>query len=50
MKFIPHQIDNQSGVGVQIWVEDVNGDNRLDVLTASKLGTFVFLNISAEKP
>ena len=30
--------------GVQVTVKDVNGDHRLDVLTASKLGTFVFLN------
>lgn len=41
-QFEPHLIDNQSGVGVQIAVEDVNGDGLPDVLTASKLGTFVF--------
>jgi len=40
-QFEPHLIDNQSGVGVQIAVEDVNGDGLPDVLTASKLGTFV---------
>ena len=44
VRFIPHEIDNQSGVGVQIQATDVNGDNRVDVLTASKLGLFVFLN------
>lgn len=44
VRFIPHQIDDHSGVGVQIWVADVNADSRPDVLTASKLGTFVFLN------
>ncbi len=42
--FIPHLIDDKSGVGVQITVADVNGDQRPDVLTASKLGVFVFLN------
>ncbi len=42
--FIPHLIDDHSGVGVQIWVADVNADDRLDVLAASKLGTFVFQN------
>ncbi|MEO1995615.1 MAG: VCBS repeat-containing protein [Planctomycetaceae bacterium] len=43
VRFIPHLIDNASGVGVQIHTADVNTDGKLDVLTASKLGTFVFL-------
>lgn len=43
-RFVPHLIDNQSGLGVQITVTDVNADGRPDVLTASKLGTFLFLN------
>lgn len=47
VRFIPQLIDNRSGVGVQITVTDVNGDRRPDVLTASKLGTFVFLNRAA---
>lgn len=41
-RFEPHLIDQQSGVGVQIAVVDVNGDGLADVLTTSKLGTFVF--------
>ena len=44
IRFVPRLIDDHSGVGVQIWVEDLNGDTRPDVLTASKLGSFVFLN------
>jgi hypothetical protein len=43
-RFVPHRIDDASGVGVQITVADVNGDGAPDVLTASKLGTFLFLN------
>jgi hypothetical protein len=39
----PHLIDNASGLGVQITVTDVNKDGVPDVLTASKLGVFVFL-------
>jgi hypothetical protein len=42
-RFEPHLIDVQSGVGVQITVADVDRDGKLDILTASKLGTFVFL-------
>lgn len=42
--FVPHFIDDKSGVGVQVIVADVNGDGRPDILTASKLGAFVFIN------
>jgi hypothetical protein len=43
-RYVPHRIDGESGVGVQITVADVNGDKAPDVLSASKLGTFVFFN------
>jgi hypothetical protein len=38
----PHQIDNDSGVGTQFEVADVNGDGRLDVVTSNKKGTYYF--------
>lgn len=43
-RFEPHLMDRESGVGVQVSTADLNGDGRLDVLTVSKLGTFVFFN------
>ncbi len=41
--FVPHQIDDDSGVGRGLNVVDVNGDGRADVVAANKKGTFVFL-------
>ena len=38
LKFIPHVIDNDSGVGTQILVRDANGDGLPDVLSVSKRG------------
>ncbi len=39
-----HEVDadSDSGVGTQFVVEDVNGDGRLDIATASKEGVFLF--------
>lgn len=50
IRFVPHLIDKQSGVGVQICTKDVNNDGRTDILTASKLGTFVFINQPNDAP
>lgn len=49
VRYVPHLIDNASGVGTQVVAADVNGDGRLDILTCSKLGTLVFIN-RATKP
>lgn len=43
VNYIPHEVDAASGVGVQVTAADVNGDEKVDLLTVSKLGTFVFL-------
>lgn len=45
VRYIPHKIDDQSGVGVQVLATDLNQDGRIDIATASKLGTFVFLQV-----
>ncbi len=44
VRFVPHLVDDRSGVGVQVTIADVNGDGANDILTASKLGSFVLLN------
>ncbi len=43
-RFEPHLIDNSSGIGVQLVVGDVNGDQRPDIVSSNKRGTFVFLS------
>jgi len=43
--FVPHPIDDRSGVGVQVTIADVTGDGRPDILTVSKLGAFLFRNL-----
>lgn len=40
--FVPHLIDDASGVGTQIVTADLDGDGIPDILTVSKLGAFVF--------
>lgn len=40
-KFIPHIIDDNSGVGTQVMAADVNGDGKLDVVVGNKKGVFV---------
>ncbi len=38
-----HLIDDNSGVGTQFEVADVNRDGLLDIVTSNKLGTYVFI-------
>ena len=38
----PHIIDNNSGLGLQVVIEDMNMDGRPDIITANKKGVFVF--------
>jgi len=43
VEFIHHLIDNDSGVGTQFEVSDINGDGRLDVITSNKKGVHLFI-------
>ena len=40
--FTPHQIDDDSGIGTQFWVGDINGDKLPDIVVANKKGVFLF--------
>jgi hypothetical protein len=44
VEFVPHLVNNNSGVGDQIQAVDINGDGKPDVLTSSRKGTFIFFN------
>lgn len=41
-EFVPELIHNRSGVGAQFTAVDLNKDGRVDVITATNRGTFVF--------
>jgi hypothetical protein len=41
--FVRHVIDDDSGLGTQFEVVDMNGDDRMDVVTANKKGVHLFL-------
>ncbi|OAI50516.1 esterase [Planctomycetaceae bacterium SCGC AG-212-F19] len=42
IKFLPHKIDDDSGIGTQFWVGDFNGDKLPDIVVANKKGVFLF--------
>lgn len=42
--WVPHLIDDDSGVGRQIGVADVNGDGKPEIIIGNKKGTFIFLH------
>lgn len=42
-EFVPHLIDDQSGVGTQVSPRLVNEDQKMDVVVSNKKGVFVFL-------
>ena len=44
VQFIPHQIDDDSGVGTQVTAVDLNGDGIPDVIVSNKKGTFLHLS------
>jgi hypothetical protein len=45
VEYIPHKIDDNSGVGTQFEVTDLNGDSKPDIVTSNKKGVHVFLQL-----
>jgi putative heme-binding domain-containing protein len=43
VRYVPHLIDDASGVGTQVTVGEITGDKLSDVIVGNKLGTFLFL-------
>lgn len=42
-EYVPHLVDDNSGVGTQVSVGDLNGDGRPDIISSNKRGAAVFL-------
>jgi HEAT repeat protein len=42
-EFIPHLVDDNSGVGTQVTAGDLNGDGLIDIISGNKKGVSVFM-------
>jgi hypothetical protein len=47
--FIPRLIDDDSGVGTQFAIADVNGDGLPDVVISNKKGVYVFIQVRTKE-
>lgn len=45
LRFVPHVIDRNSGVGTEVMVHDINSDGRGDIIVGNKRGVFVHLQV-----
>ena len=43
-EFVPELIHNHSGAGSDVLAADLNNDGALDIITATRMGTFIFWN------
>lgn len=42
----PHLIDNNSGVGLNLTISDLNNDNLKDIVVSNKKGVFIFVQVN----
>jgi len=45
VNFVPHLIDENSGIGTQVLAADINGDKLPDIVVGNKKGTFVHIHV-----
>jgi hypothetical protein len=48
--WIEHEIDDDSGIGLNTEVRDMNGDGKPDIVVANKKGVFFFENVMNANP
>jgi hypothetical protein len=41
-EFVPELVHNRSGAGSHVYARDLNKDGRMDIVTPTKFGTFIF--------
>lgn len=46
--FVPHLVDSESGVGVDVQVGDVNGDKLPDIVVGNKAGVFILTQVRTD--
>jgi hypothetical protein len=46
-QWIPHQIDDDSGIGNRFVVMDMNGDKLPDIVVSNKKGVFFFEQVKS---
>jgi hypothetical protein len=47
-QWIPHLIDDHSGVGLQVVTTDLNHDGRMDIIVSNKNGVFYFEQLARQ--
>ena len=48
-EFVPELVHNHSGVGSDVLPFDLNGDGRMDIVTATRFGAFIFWGQAARR-
>jgi len=48
--FLPHLVDDDSGVGVEVLATDLNGNGKTDIVTGNKKGVFLHLQSTPNAP